>query len=65
MQNKGCPAHQIFVDVDWLLKNCPHDYFIALRGGQRAHVPVELREVHISNQVVDREGIIHHDLSVN
>lgn len=59
----GCPTHQTFVDVDWLLKDCPHDCFVAVGGGQGAHVPVELREVYISNQVVDRDVMVYINIS--
>ncbi len=59
----GCLTHQIFVDVDWLVKDCPHDCFAAVGGSQGAHVPVELREVYISNQVVDRDVMVYFNIS--
>lgn len=60
----GCPTHQIFVDVDWLLKDRPHNCFAAVGGGQGAHVAVELCAVYVSNQLVDGDGMVYVDLSV-
>lgn len=57
--NSDSATHQIFADVDWLLKDRPHNCFIAAGGGQRAHVPVELCEVYISNKVINRKGTVN------
>lgn len=55
-QFPGCPTHQIFVDVDWFMEDCPNNCFCAVGGGQGAHVPIEFCKVCISNQVINRDG---------
>lgn len=60
-QARGSTVYQSFVDVDRLLEDCPHHCFIAGGGGQGSHVPVELCQIYISNQVSDRKCAVHAD----
>lgn len=51
------PTYQVFVDIYWLLKDCPYNCFTTVGRGQGAHVPVELCQVYISDQVINRKGL--------
>lgn len=48
-------THQVLVDVDGLIEEGPYDCFVAFRGGQGAHVPIEHCAVNVANQVVNRD----------
>lgn len=52
-------THQIFVDVYCVVKDCPHNCFCAIGGGQGARVAIEFCEVYVSNEVINREDFVY------
>lgn len=60
----GSPTYQTFIDVDWLLEDCPHDCFIAVGGGQGSHVSVVLCEVYTPNQVINGKGTVYANFGI-
>lgn len=58
------PTYQVFVDIYWLLKDCPYNCFTTIGCGQRAHIPVELCQVYTSDQVINRKGLADIDFVV-
>lgn len=57
-------THQGFIDIDGLVEDCPHNRFIAGGCGQGALVAVELCEIHIPNQLLNRKLCIYGHVSV-